>query len=75
MCKPFLARERISKYKITLDIIKTIKNKMIEVFTKLKYTDVEEKKKAFFELLFFNCRRNETQKKKEMENLYFVIYN
>ena len=48
-----LARERISKYKITLDISsKPLKNKMIEVFTKLKYTDVEEsKKKALFELL------------------------
>ena len=48
-----LARERISKYKITLDITsKPLKNKMIEVFTKLKYTDVEEsKKKALFELL------------------------
>ena len=49
-----LARERISKYKITLDISsKPLKNKMIEVFTKLKYTDVEEsKKKALFELLY-----------------------
>ena len=48
-----LARERISKYKIILDITsKPLKNKMIEVFTKLKYTDVEEsKKKALFELL------------------------
>ena len=48
-----LARERISKYKITLDISsKPLKNKMIEVFTTLKYTDVEEsKKKALFELL------------------------
>ena len=48
-----LARERISKYKIILDISsKPVKNKMIEVFTKLKYTDVEEsKKKALFELL------------------------
>ena len=41
-----LARERISKYKITLDITsKPLKNKMIEVFTKLKYTDLEESKK------------------------------
>ena len=48
-----LARERISKYKIILDISsKPVKNKMIEVYTKLKYTDVEEsKKKALFELL------------------------
>ena len=48
-----LARERISKYKIIMDISsKPVKNKMIEVFTKLKYTDVKEsKKKALFELL------------------------
>ena len=48
-----LARERISKYKITLDLSsKPIKNKMIEVYTKLKYSDLEEsKKKAYFELL------------------------
>ncbi len=48
-----LARERISKYKIIMDISsKPVKNKMIEVFTKLKYTDLEEsKKKALFELL------------------------
>ena len=48
-----LARERISKYKIILDISsKPVKNKMIEVYTKLKYTDVEESKKtALFELL------------------------
>ena len=67
-----LARERISKYKITLDInSKPLKNKMIEVFTKLKYTDVEEsKKKALFELLYstvveiedINVEKNELEK-------------
>ena len=67
-----LARERISKYKITLDITsKPLKNKMIEVFTKLKYTDVEEsKKKALFELLHStvveiqdtNIEKNEMEK-------------
>ena len=67
-----LARERISKYKITLDISsKPLKNKMIEVFTKLKYTDVEEiKKKALFELLHStvveiqdtNIEKNEMEK-------------
>ena len=67
-----LARERISKYKITLDITsKPLKNKMIEVFTKLKYTDVEEsKKKALFELLHStvveiqdtNIKKNEMEK-------------
>ena len=67
-----LARERMSKYKITLDITsKPLKNKMIEVFTKLKYTDVEEsKKKALFELLHStvveiqdtNIEKNEMEK-------------
>jgi preprotein translocase subunit SecB len=66
-----LARERISKYKITLDInSKPLKNKMIEVFTKLKYTDVEEsKKKALFELLHSTVVEIEDTnvEKKEME--------
>ncbi len=67
-----LARERISKYKIIMDISsKPVKNKMIEVFTKLKYTDVEEsKKKALFELLHstlieiedINIEKNEMEK-------------
>ena len=48
-----LARERISKYKLTLDISsKPLKNRMIEVYTKLIYTDHEKsKKKAYFEML------------------------
>ena len=66
-----LARERISKYKIILDITsKPLKNKMIEVFTKLKYTDVEEsKKKALFELLYSTVVEidNPNVEKKEME--------
>ena len=66
-----LARERISKYKIILDITsKPLKNKMIEVFTKLKYTDVEEsKKKALFELLHSTVVeiQDTTIEKKEME--------
>ncbi|MFL2892474.1 MAG: protein-export chaperone SecB [Candidatus Pelagibacter sp.] len=67
-----LARERISKYKIIMDISsKPVKNKMIEVFTKLKYTDVKEsKKKALFELLHstlveiedINIEKNEMEK-------------
>ena len=66
-----LARERISKYKITLDISsKPLKNKMIEDFTKLKYTDAEEsKKKALFELLHSTVVEIEDTnvEKKEME--------
>ena len=66
-----LARERISKYKITLDISsKPLKNKMIEVFTKLKYADLDEsKKKAIFELLYSTVVEieNPNVEKKEME--------
>ena len=67
-----LARERISKYKLNLDISsKIVKDKMIEVFTKLIYTDVEQsKQKAYFELLHStvveigdtNVKKNEMEK-------------
>jgi preprotein translocase subunit SecB len=41
-----VARERISKYGLNLDITsKPLKNKMIEVFTKLIYADKEKSKK------------------------------
>ena len=70
-----LARERISKYKITLDITsKPLKNKMIEVFTKLKYTDVEEsKKKALFELLHSTVVEIEDIKIEKNEMEKFIL--
>ena len=70
-----LARERISKYKITLDITsKPLKNKMIEVFTKLKYTDVEEsKKKALFELLHSTVVEIEETKIEKNEMKKFIL--
>ena len=70
-----LARERISKYKITLDITsKPLKNKMIEVFTKLKYTDVEEsKKKALFELLHSTIVEIEDTKVEKKEIEKFIL--
>ena len=70
-----LARERISKYKITLDInSKPLKNKMIEVFTKLKYTDVEEsKKKALFELLHSTVVEIEDTKIEKNEIEKFIL--
>ena len=70
-----LARERISKYKITLDITsKLLKNKMIEVFTKLKYTDVEEsKKKALFELLHSTVVEIEDTKIEKNEMKKFIL--
>ena len=70
-----LARERISKYKITLDISsKPLKNKMIEVYTKLKYTDVEEsKKKALFELLHSTVVEIEDTKIEKNEMEKFIL--
>ena len=70
-----LARERISKYKINLDITsKPLKNKMIEVFTKLKYTDLEEsKKKALFELLHSTVVEIEDTKIEKNEMKKFIL--
>jgi len=47
-------RDNISKYQLDIDITsKPLKNKMIEVNTKLKFEDKEEsKKKAYFEIIF-----------------------
>ena len=43
-----VARERISQYALNLDISsKPLKNKMIEVFTKLTYSDKEKSKKKY----------------------------
>tara|TARA_B100000029_G_C17335737_1_gene873394 strand:+ start:448 stop:870 length:423 start_codon:yes stop_codon:yes gene_type:complete len=49
-----LARNNISKYSMGVGITsKPLKNKMIEVNTKLTYTDPEKKKKkVFFEILY-----------------------
>ena len=70
-----LARERLSKYKITLDITsKPLKNKMKQVFTKLKYTDVEEsKKKALFELLHSTVVEIEDTKIEKNEMKKFIL--
>ena len=49
-----IARERILKYKLDLNITsKPLKNKMIEVNTKLTYKDKEIKKKeTFFQIVY-----------------------
>tara|TARA_Y100000816_G_C26033524_1_gene541131 strand:+ start:17 stop:439 length:423 start_codon:yes stop_codon:yes gene_type:complete len=49
-----IARERILKYKLDLNITsKPLKNKMIEVNTKLTYQDKEIKKKeTFFQIVY-----------------------
>ena len=47
-------KDNISKYQLDIDITsKPLKNKMIEVNTKLKFEDKQEnKKKAYFEIIF-----------------------
>ena len=66
-------RENISKYKLGIDITsKALKNKMIEVNTKLKYEDSENnQKKSFFEIIFSTIVKiNENiLDKKEMEKI------
>lgn len=49
-----IAKERILKYKLDLDISsKPLKNKMIEISTKLTYHDKEIKKKeVFFQIVY-----------------------
>ncbi|WP_435150928.1 protein-export chaperone SecB [Candidatus Pelagibacter bacterium nBUS_44] len=47
-------KDNISRYQLDIDITsKPLRNKMIEVNTKLKFEDKEEsKKKAYFEIIF-----------------------
>ena len=47
-------KDNISKYQLDIDITsKPLKNKMMEVNTKLKFEDKQEnKKKAYFEIIF-----------------------
>ena len=47
------ARENISKYSLKLDLTsEPLKNKMIEVNTKLTYEDKTSKKKTHFEMIY-----------------------
>ena len=70
-----VARERISKYKLNLDIkSKPLKNKMIEVFTKLTYTDKEEsKKKAHVEMVYSTVVQIEEENPKKDQMEKFIL--
>jgi len=70
-----VARERISQYKLNLDIkSKPLKNKMIEVFTKLTYTDKEEsKKKAHFEMVYSTVVQIEEENPKKDQMEKFIL--
>ncbi len=62
------ARENISKYSLNLDLnSKILKNKMIEVYTKLTYEDKTNKKKIYLEMNYATVVRIERKKKGEVK--------
>ena len=66
-------RDNISKYQLDIDITsKALKNKMIEVNTKLTFEDKEKsQKKAHFEIVFATIIRvgDDIKEKKELEKI------
>ena len=65
-------RDHISKYQLGIDIIsKTIKEKLIEINTTLKFEDKKEnKKKSYFEIIFSTIIKVDDEvKKKELEKI------
>ena len=66
-------RDNISKYQLDIDITsKPLKNKMIEVNTKLKFEDKEEsEKKGYFEIVFATIIKvsEDIKEKKELEKI------
>ena len=66
-------RDHISKYQLDIDITsKALKNKMIEINTRLKFEDKEEnQKKAHFEIVFATIIRvgDDIKEKKELEKI------
>ena len=76
-------KERISKYKLGIDITsRVLKNKIIEVSTTLKFQDKEEvDKKSYFEIIFLTIVKIEgVKEKKDLEKIILCdvqneIYN
>ena len=66
-------RENLSKYQIKIDInSQALKNKMVEVNTKLTFEDKENsEKKSFFEIIYSSIVRieGEIKDKKEIEKI------
>ena len=68
------ARENISKYSLKLDLTsKILKNKMIEVYTKLTYVDKINKKKTYFEMIYATVVRIEEEKPNPEELKKFIL--
>ena len=77
-------KERISKYKLGIDITsRVLKNKIIEVSTTLRFQDKEEvDKKSYFEIIFLTIIKIEesVKEKKDLEKIILCdvqneIYN
>ncbi|MDC0520378.1 protein-export chaperone SecB [Candidatus Pelagibacter sp.] len=66
-------RDQIAKYQLGIDITsEALKNKMIEINTKIKFEDKEEsKKKSYFEINFASIVKidGEIKEKKELEKI------
>ena len=68
------ARENISKYSLKLDLKSNpLKNKMIEVETKLTYDDPTSKKKTYFEMVYATVVRIEEEKPNIEELKKFIL--
>ena len=68
------ARENISKYSLKLDLnSKILKNKMIEVCTKLTYEDKNNKKKTYFEMTYATVVKIEEEKPDPEELKKFIL--
>ena len=68
------ARENISKYSLKLDLSsKVLKNKMIEVYTKLTYDDKINKKKTHFEMIYATVVRIEEESPNPQEIKKFIL--
>ena len=68
------ARENISKYSLNLDLnSKILKNKMIEVYTKLTYKDKINKKKTYFEMTYATVVKIEEEKLNPEEIKKFIL--
>ena len=68
------ARENISKYSLKLDLnSKVLKNRMIEVHTRLSYEDKINKKKTYFEMTYATIVRIEEEKPNSEELKKFIL--
>ncbi len=68
------AKENISKYSLKLDLSsKILKNKMIEVYTKLSYEDKINKKKTYVEMTYATVVKIEEEKPIAEEIKKFIL--